>query len=557
MRNLLGPLVVAWLAVAWSWQARAQPRDLSTFVVPAGAATTFLIEAPEVPRHATLHLGAALDYAHGLLDRVVDCNAPALSPGSTCAPGKLEARSPLVSDLARLDVLASLALFDAFSLGVSLPVVLTRAADPGFTSSQLENHAGLGDLRLAFSAPLISGPTSLLVVLDAILPTASAQTWSGGQRVGAGSALLLSHAFSRLTLAAKLGYVLRRRVTVLDVTDQDQLVPVLGAAYRITQNVSWIMDLQAHMGMGSQVFSPTQTPLEADTGIRVGSHQGPQVELGVGTGAWPGQAGYGAPQVRIFAAIRSAWTSTGCTQGPEDYDGFDDADGCADPDNDRDGVLDERDACPNDAEDRDGFADDDGCPDLDNDADGVPDAHDLCPNQAEDHDGYQDQDGCPEPDNDEDGIPDGRDACPMDPEDRDGFEDQDGCPEPGPGRPMITVQGSRLLLSDRIYFDDDADTIRSVSIPVLDELAAVAGTLLVHKRLRVEGHTDDTGNAPHNLDLSYRRARAVVEYLKARGVPADRLEYVGHGAQTPLAPNESAAGRALNRRVEFTILDQR
>ena len=62
-----------------------------------------------------------------------------------------------------------------------------------------------------------------------------------------------------------------------------------------------------------------------------------------------------------------------------------------------------------------------------------------------------------------------------------------------------------------------------------------------------------TEREPVVLDLSHRRARAVVEYLRARGVDPERLDYVGLGATKPLGPNDSPEGRALNRRVEFRI----
>ena len=162
----------------------------------------------------------------------------------------------------------------------------------------------------------------------------------------------------------------------------------------------------------------------------------------------------------------------------EDRDGFEDADGCPEPDNDKDGIPDLRDKCPNEAEDFDRFHDEDGCPEpdndkdgvadkddncpmdpgpaktkgcpanmLDDDGDGIPDARDKCPKQAEDKDGFEDADGCPDPDNDHDGICDnnesvqddlgkyaktcqGSDKCPMDAEDKDGFQDNDGCPDP-------------------------------------------------------------------------------------------------------------------------------
>ena len=98
-------------------------------------------------------------------------------------------------------------------------------------------------------------------------------------------------------------------------------------------------------------------------------------------------------------------------------------------DADHDGVADARDECRDRAEDFDGFQDEDGCPDPDNDADGVPDRNDLAPDLPEDFDGFEDGDGRPDRDNDGDGIRDESDACPNAPEDFDGDADADGCPE--------------------------------------------------------------------------------------------------------------------------------
>jgi outer membrane protein OmpA-like peptidoglycan-associated protein len=118
-----------------------------------------------------------------------------------------------------------------------------------------------------------------------------------------------------------------------------------------------------------------------------------------------------------------------CPDLPEDKDGFEDSDGCPDNDNDRDGITDDKDECPDDPEDFDDYLDSDGCPDEDNDNDNIPDFRDRCPNAAEDYDGFQDDDGCPDEDNDGDGIPDVIDRCPDIPEDRDGVKDDDGCPD--------------------------------------------------------------------------------------------------------------------------------
>ncbi|RYE87806.1 MAG: hypothetical protein EOO75_14015, partial [Myxococcales bacterium] len=118
-----------------------------------------------------------------------------------------------------------------------------------------------------------------------------------------------------------------------------------------------------------------------------------------------------------------------CKTLPEDRDGFEDNDGCPDPDNDDDGVLDAEDKCPAQAEDQDDFEDEDGCPDPDNDGDGILDKDDKCPNKAGLPSDDPKRNGCPLGDKDKDGIKDSADKCPTEAEDKDGFEDDDGCPD--------------------------------------------------------------------------------------------------------------------------------
>lgn len=120
-----------------------------------------------------------------------------------------------------------------------------------------------------------------------------------------------------------------------------------------------------------------------------------------------------------------------CPAEAEDFDGFEDDDGCPEFDNDKDGIEDARDRCPMKPEDIDKVDDLDGCPDPDNDRDGILDVDDQCPNEPEDMNGLYDEDGCPDSgsDTDMDGVIDLRDRCPDEPEDRDGFEDVDGCPD--------------------------------------------------------------------------------------------------------------------------------
>jgi outer membrane protein OmpA-like peptidoglycan-associated protein len=272
-----------------------------------------------------------------------------------------------------------------------------------------------------------------------------------------------------------------------------------------------------------------------------------------------------------------------CPELPEDYDSYQDKDGCPDLDNDRDGIPDTEDQCMHDPEDFDEWEDEDGCPDLDNDSDGWPDVDDRCPNNAEDLDGYQDRDGCPEGDNDGDGIADFDDQCPNHPEDFDGFEDADGCPDEDndgdrildyedecPNEPEI-ING----ISDEdgcpdeipeeikrftgvihgIYFKTDSDVLKLSSLPLLDEAAKVLIEFPII-RLEVGGHTDSDGGDDYNLDLSARRAGAVVNYLIGQGVQAERLEWRGYGEDRPIHPNDTDDQKEANRRVEFRILNE-
>ena len=75
-------------------------------------------------------------------------------------------------------------------------------------------------------------------------------------------------------------------------------------------------------------------------------------------------------------------------------------------------------------------------------------------------------------------------------------------------------------------------------------------------RLEVQGHTDDVGNDGANLDLSQRRAEAVVRWFTTHGVDAARLRAAGYGESRPVAENASDAGRAENRRVEFQLVQE-
>ncbi|MCC7539665.1 MAG: OmpA family protein [Deltaproteobacteria bacterium] len=243
-----------------------------------------------------------------------------------------------------------------------------------------------------------------------------------------------------------------------------------------------------------------------------------------------------------------------CPMEPEDRDGDRDEDGCPDNDRDRDGIADPQDQCPDEPEDTDGFGDDDGCPETDFDGDGLPDDGDECPDQPETRNGFEDDNGCPDeaPDTDGDGIADPADRCPERPETLNGVDDEDGCPD---GQALVRIEGDRIRLLQQVNFATDSDRIVGRrSFQILD---AVIGILTRHpeyRRVRIEGHTDNTGDEAHNRDLSRRRAAACATYLTEHGIVASRLESEGFGPDRPIEPNTTRRGRAANRRVEFHIV---
>jgi OmpA-OmpF porin, OOP family len=235
-----------------------------------------------------------------------------------------------------------------------------------------------------------------------------------------------------------------------------------------------------------------------------------------------------------------------CPDEPENFQGFQDEDGCPDdPDTDGDGLTDSVDSCILDPEDSDKYLDEDGCPEIDNDLDNIIDTKDKCPNEPEDPDGYEDDDGCPDPDNDKDQVPDLKDQCPN--EVGSSTQEPLGCP----AKPaLVVVTDCEVKITQQIHFEYNKDKIRPESFPVLD---AVVDVLNKNPDIRIEvqGHTDNHGSAQYNKGLSDRRSASVRKYLVSHGVENGRLTSHGYGFDRPLVPNDSDQNRALNRRVQF------
>ena len=206
--------------------------------------------------------------------------------------------------------------------------------------------------------------------------------------------------------------------------------------------------------------------------------------------------------------------------------------GC--PDGDNDGIADGQDDCPTVA----GVRSANGCPDAD--GDGVKDSDDKCPSQA----GPASNNGCPtDPDSDGDGVVDRLDRCPK----TAGLASNNGCPE-------VKEEVKEVLRQalEGIYFETSSAVIKTESYTVLNNVVKVMNDNPSYNLL-VAGHTDSRGVDEKNRLLSQKRADSVRTYLANKGVDRNRMRAVGFGETQPVSTNDTAAGRAKNRRVAFTV----
>ena len=124
----------------------------------------------------------------------------------------------------------------------------------------------------------------------------------------------------------------------------------------------------------------------------------------------------------------------------------------------------------------------------------------------------------------------------------------------GDDRITITNTGNELVvvMPQDVLFATDSATLRP---DLQSDIRALGRNLLQYPQTTVQvvGHTDNTGSAAYNQDLSERRARSVAGVLYEVGVPSSRVVAIGRGEAQPIASNQTDAGRQQNRRVEFVI----
>jgi OOP family OmpA-OmpF porin len=396
----------------------------------------------------------------------------------------------------------------ALEAGASLPLRIMN----GVQGSTKIDGQGTGNLGVYVKARVVDGIGVLArVYAPTVAPT---ERFLGEDQWVPELSAIVDHDFGRLRLAANGGLRVRARTTFAAgdraITFGSELPFGVGAAYAVApQRFDVVGELTGARPLGAHQH---YQPLEALAGVKVYLARSSYLTLGAGRGLLTGQGGN--PDVRAFIGIVFE-------PGRGERGGG--AVAIAEVDE----------------------------PPPDRDGDRIPDELDHCPDQPEDRDGFEDQDGCPDPDNDNDRIPDKDDQCPDEPETYNGFQDDDGCPDHN-GVTERNVEGDIVTMRP-INFEYDQAVIKRDSDDILDAVVATMNGNPEIERIEVQGHTDERGDDAYNLDLSQRRADAVVAYLVAHGVAAARLTARGYGETQPVDHHHNEAAWTKNRRVEFVL----
>ncbi len=404
--------------------------------------------------------------------------------------------SQIVGARLGVDVLASFTIAKPFTVGLDLPVFMAQRGDydPSF--------AGIGDVRIVPKLQLLDdrvSPLGIALVAELRVPTHSGDFSGGARNVTFVPKAVFDHRFaSGIRLGFNVGAALRERALFANVEAGHEFVYAAALGYRIGgSGGDTEIGIEFDGAVGLAAADKEELPLEGFAYVRHDLTPEWEIMGGPGVGLVPG---YGVPTFRVFAGVRYRPTS------------------------------------------------------HDQDYDGISDDEDACPDVAEDRDGYQDGDGCPEedPDADHDGVPDWDDECPTEQETINGADDDDGCPDYGD--PRVIYEEGRFRILDPVHFEHGSSEISEDSHELLDQVAL---TVKAHPslRVRVEGHTDDTGPADVNQRLSQERANNVKRYLINRGVSARRLDAKGYGEEKLLVRGTSDDARSSNRRVEFIVTE--
>jgi OOP family OmpA-OmpF porin len=540
-------------------------------------------------------------------------------------------RTPALDHLVTLNLSGGVALHERVRLDVALPLFFGSVGINGVPQGPRVGDLRLTALLLAVAPDPDDQGLGLGISGHFDVPTGAPAVALGQRTVAGGFKVSGTYGWPKWTLGGELGYQLNPAIDVVNLSNPDQLLLGGTVGYLFLPTTAIHLELRVLPAVTPGPVAGTQTPAEVLTSVRHRWLNGAHIVGGIGTAMSPG---IGAPRMRAFLG---GGFGRHLEQGPPDTDG--------------DGFNDADDACIEEPEDFDGFEDHDGCPDhsaflavevLHQDARlvGTPitltsptapefkvlsgtapvrievpaespwlaEARSSClvgsaeavavdsptdtpivvrvkpvhdsPVHIEVHDAggaWVDSTSISWVSAIQECVPKGTtfDGGSLDLEVGSG-EHQLLVESPGYGTQRVSVRATpglqthveilldttRLRVEDdaivvleRVYFDTDRSTIRATSYPLLNEMAAL---LLANPNLgalEIGGHTDNTGRAAHNQELSEERAASVRAYLIHQRVPPARLKATGYGESRPIDDNNTEAGKEKNRRVEFRRLD--
>jgi outer membrane protein OmpA-like peptidoglycan-associated protein len=514
----------------------------------------------------------------------------------------------VVSSQLFLHLNANVALWDRIAVNVDVPVALLQDGDnpnpDGATPFQSPSGAQFGDLRLGLRLRLLGDyfdPLQLAIGGYVWIPTGSGDdnSYVSDGSVRGLPQLIAGGRTDRFVWSAAVGPEIRGSKNFIGVTQGTAIQGGAGIGFLLGDERNFQIGPEFSVSTVLEDPDAQNTNAEVLLGARYRFLSNFEAALGAGPGL---TSGVGTPDLRVVASIAFTPEQKKPKEPSDrDKDGIMDEDdacpdvpGVADPDpkkhgcpppkdRDKDGIFDEVDACPDVA----GVANADpkkhGCPPpQDRDKDGIFDEVDACPDVAGVADPDPKKNGCP-PDKDNDGVYDAQDACidipgikTEDPKtngcpgdtDKDTIrDDKDACPlekgKPNPdptknGCPVaVRVTETEIIILQQVQFDTNKATIKRVSDQLLDEVGEVLKEHPEITKIEVQGHTDSRGNAKLNETLSQNRANAVMAALVKRGITADRMIAKGYGQNQPIDTNDTDAGRQKNRRVQFKIIEKK
>ncbi len=499
------------------------------------------VQSAHIPKHLSFNLHLVADYAHQPL-RLVSTDEPSF-------------QRMLVGAQSFATLAGSVALFDRFEVGAALPVMLYQStSSAGMVDPRL--LAGVpttapSDLRLLVKAALIRAEDfGLAVSLPITLPTAPQDAYLGGGSVTVNPTLVGEWQGPRGSrLMANAGVLFARPQQFLNLQFGTAVTYGLGGRVDLVPrwNLALLSTLTGEVGLSSPSI-PT-SPLELLLALRWGFAKNLAMTVGGGPGL---TNGFGTPRFRLLAAVSYVPSS----DSPRPVKPAPAPVVAAPPP-----------PPPLVAHDDEGrvLAGQSISIDVLKNDEGLPDEALRVTEVIASATGGQ-----VEP------TPEGTLRYTA----KEGFSGQDTFtyriegnagrsatarvvvgveapppPPPPPAPSKVVVEKGKLRTLEKVFFAVSKDNALPESLPILDQVAEVLTSAPDIKKLRIEAHTDNSGNAAFNLDLSERRAKWVREYLVQKGIASERLESAGFGMKQPIDTNDTTEGRANNRRVEFVVVE--